>query len=311
MKQHYLIWSGTFLKGHEDSQDRTKTTAKPTTTYELLRNTADYLTGKPKQIVSVNDKLRNDITNYNNWLTKIIELKSELKTATLDISRIISEFTFLFRLDNIEHINHKRIEFGETFKEEIQNVNDELKILWKPVYYSPHFENTIKISSDSLNYIEGLDSNVIIIVQGQAGSTSFNLPKSLASTSTPKEFQVNTSLQSKQKSTIKPDKPLTSKVFGYQNNPEDEIYISDTEDKELKLGNWPPPSVNQRIRKKDQIQAQNHYYRTNTYIGSLNDNREHQDMYWEHQTQNYREFKDKITEKVTNHTNKLIDNLEN
>ena len=61
----------------------------------------------------------------------------------------------------------------------------------------------------------------------------------------------------------------------------------------------------------NQTQAQNHYYRTNTYIGSLNDNREHQDMYWEHQTHNYREFKDKITEKVTNHTNKLMDNLEN
>ena len=34
-------------------------------------------------------------------------------------------------------------------------------------------------------------------------------------------------------------------------------------------------------------------------------------MYWEHQTHNYRELKDEITEKVTNHTNKLIDNLEN
>ena len=43
----------------------------------------------------------------------------------------------------------------------------------------------------------------------------------------------------------------------------------------------------------------------------MNDNREHQDMYWEHQTHKYRELKDEITEKVTNHTNKLIDNLEN
>ena len=48
-----------------------------------------------------------------------------------------------------------------------------------------------------------------------------------------------------------------------------------------------------------------------TYIGSLNDNCEHQDMYWEHHTHNYKELKDEITEKVTNHTNKLIDNLEN
>ena len=172
----------TFLKRHEDSQDRTKTTAIPTTTYELLRNTADFLTGKPKQIMSVNDKLRNDITNYNNWLTKIMELKSELKTATLDIIRIISEFTFLFWLDNIEHINDKIIEFGEAFEEEIDNQNDELKILWNPAYYSPHFENILKISSDGLNYIEGLDSNVMIMDQRQAGSTSFNLSKSLTST---------------------------------------------------------------------------------------------------------------------------------
>ena len=57
----------TFLKRHEDSQDRTKRTAMPTTTHELLRNTADYLTGKTKRITSVNDKLRNDITNYINW----------------------------------------------------------------------------------------------------------------------------------------------------------------------------------------------------------------------------------------------------
>ena len=121
-----------------------------------------------------------------------------MKTASLDIIGVISEFTFLFWLDNIEHNNDKRIEFGEEFKEEIENLNDELKILWNPAYYSPHFEYTIKISSDSLNYIEGLDSNVMIIDQGQAGSTSFNLSKSLTSRSTPKDVQVNTSLQSKQ-----------------------------------------------------------------------------------------------------------------
>ena len=34
-------------------------------------------------------------------------------------------------------------------------------------------------------------------------------------------------------------------------------------------------------------------------------------MYWEQQTHNYRELKDEITEKVTNHTNKLIDNFDN
>ena len=33
----------TFLKRHEDSQDRTKVTAIPSTTYETLRNTSVYL----------------------------------------------------------------------------------------------------------------------------------------------------------------------------------------------------------------------------------------------------------------------------
>ena len=61
--------------------------------------------------------------NYNNWLTKIMELNKELKTATSDIIKIISEFTFLFWLDNFEHINDKRIQFGETFHEQIENLS--------------------------------------------------------------------------------------------------------------------------------------------------------------------------------------------
>ena len=166
-----------------------------------------------------------DIINYNNWLTKIIELNSERNTAKSDIIRIISEFTFLLWPDNFEQTNDKRIQFGETFQEEIAKLNDELKNLWNREYYSPHFESTLQISSDSLNSIEGLDIYVKINDQGQTGTTSFNLSKSLTSTSTPKVVQVNTSLQSKQKSTIKPDKPLTSNLFGYQNNtPDDDIY---------------------------------------------------------------------------------------
>ena len=56
----------TFLKRHEDSQDRTKTSAIPSTTYEILRKTFGYLNDQQKPIQSVNDKLRNDIINYNN-----------------------------------------------------------------------------------------------------------------------------------------------------------------------------------------------------------------------------------------------------
>ena len=120
----------TFLKRHEDSQDRSKITAIPNTTYELLRNTIGYLNEQQRQIQSVNDRLRNNILSYNNWLTKINELKTELKTATFDIIQIISECTFLFWLDNFEHINEKRIEFGEAFHEEIENLNEDFRHIW-------------------------------------------------------------------------------------------------------------------------------------------------------------------------------------
>ena len=125
----------TFLKRHDEKQDRSEITAIPNTSYELLRNTIGYLDEQQRQIQSV----RNDIINYNNWLTKIIEIKTELKTATFDIIQIISEFIFLFWLDNFEHINEKRIEFGETFLEEIENLNEELKHIWDGEYYSQHF----------------------------------------------------------------------------------------------------------------------------------------------------------------------------
>ena len=95
----------TFLKRHKHSQDRTNVTAIPSTTYEILQNTIVYLNDQKKQIQSVNDRLRNNIINFNYWLTKIIELKPELKTATSDVIKIVSEFTFVFWLDNFEHIN--------------------------------------------------------------------------------------------------------------------------------------------------------------------------------------------------------------
>ena len=303
----------TFLKRHEEKQDRSKITAIPNTSYKLIRNTIGYLDEQQRQIQSVNYRLRNDIINYNNWLTKIIEIKTELKTATFDIIQFISEFTFLFWLDNFEHINEKRIEFGETFHEEIENLNEELRHIWDGEYYSPHFESTLQVSSDSINYIQELEDYVQITDQGQLGSSSFSLSKTLTNTSTPKDVQVNTSLQSKQKSTIKPDKPLTSKLFGNQQNAVDEIYISDSDEKEkeIKFGNWIPPTVNQRVRKKTQQTMNQEYIRNNTYISSLKENNDNHDLHWEQQMYNYNDLKDEITEKVTNHTNKLIDNIEN
>ena len=56
------------------------------------------------------------------------------------------------------------------------------------------------------------------------------------------------------------------------------------------------------------IQRENHN-RNNTYISSLNDNQEQHEQYWGQQANNYMELKDEITATVTNHTNKLIDNL--
>ena len=303
----------TFLKRHEEKQDRSKIKAIPNTSYELLRNTIGFLDEQQRKIQTVNDRLRNDIINYNNWLTKIIEIKTELKTATFDIIQIISEFTILFWLHNNEHINEKRIEVGETFHEEIEKLNEELRHIWDGEYYSPHFESTLKVCSDSINYIQGLEDYVQITDQGQIGPSSFSLSKTLTNTSTPKDVQVNTSLQSKQKSTIRPDKPLTSKLFGNQQNVVDEIYISDSDkkEKEIKFGNWIPPTVNQRVRKKTQQTTNQEYNRNNTYTSSLNENNDNHDLHWDQQMYNYHDLKDEITEKVTNQTNKLIENIEN
>ena len=287
-----------FLKRHEESQDKTKLTAVTSTTYETLRNTAGYLNEHRQQKQSLNDKLGLDIKNYNNWLTKIIELKPDLKTTTLDIIKIVSEFTFLFWLDNFEHINEKRVQFGETFPEEISHLCDELQNIWNSEHYSEQFESTLKICSDSINFIEGLQSHVKITDQSQTGSSSFNLSRRLTSTSTPKDIQTNNSLQIKQKSTLKPDKQLTSNLFGNQQNIDEDIDISDSEEREIRFENQLPPSVNQNARRKYPMRDN----RNNIDISSLNDNQEHHEQYWRQQTNNYVELKNEITTTVTNHT---------
>ena len=43
----------------------------------------------------------------------------------------------------------------------------------------------------------------------------------------------------------------------------------------------------------------------------MNDNREQHELFWEQQMYNHQDLKEEITEKVRNHTNKLIDNIEN
>ena len=212
-----------------------------------------------------------------------------MKTVTLDIIKIVPEFTFLFWLDNFEHINDKIIQFGETFPEEISHLCDELQNIWNSKHYSAHFESTLTICSDSINSIEGLESHVKIMDQGQAGYSSFNLSRSLTSTSTPKDIQTNNSLHSKEKSTIKPDKLLTSNLFGNQQNTIEDIDISDSEGREIRFENQLPPSVNQNVRRKYPTrdnQNRDNQNRNNTYISSLSDNREQHEQYWGQQANN-------------------------
>ena len=101
-------------------------------------------------------------------------------------------------------------------------------------------------------------------------------------------------------------------MFGKQQNVVDDVYISDSDEreKEIKFGNWIPQTVNQRVREKTQQTMNQEYIRNNTYIGSLNENIENHDLHWEQQMYNYNDLKDEITKKITNHTNKLIDNIE-
>ena len=122
---------------------------------------------------------------------------------------------------------------------------------------------------------------------------------------------MNTNLQTKQKSTIQRNKQLTSDIFGNQQNLADDINISDSEDREGRIGKLLPPSVKQKDRRKYLNPTQYNYNRNNTYIGSMNDNREHNELFWEEQMYNYQDLKGEITENLTNHTNKLIDNIEN
>ena len=136
------------------------------------------------------------------------------------------------------------------------------------------------------------------------------MSRNLTSTSAPKDVQINTDLQSKQKSTIKLNKQLTSDLFGNQQNIADEIDISDSEDRDARIGNLLPPSVNQKVRRKYQNPTQYNYNRNNTYISSLNDNREQHELFWEPQMYNYQDLKKEITENLTDHTNKLIDKIE-
>ena len=80
---------------------------------------------------------------------------------------------------------------------------------------------------------------------------------------------------------------------------------------ETRIGDLLPPSVNQRVRRKYQNPTQYNYNTNNTYISSLNDNREQHKLFWDQQMYNYQDLKEEKTEKLTNHTNQLINNIEN
>ena len=146
-----------------------------------------------------------------------------------------------------------------------------------------------------------------ILDQAQSGSSSFNITKSLTSTSTPKDTQLDNNPQVKQKSTIKPDKLLTSNLFGNNNKTIEDVDNSDSDEREIRTDNLFPPSVNQNRRKyqnKDEINS------NRMYINSVNSNYRNQEQNWEQQQYNYEDLKNEITQTVTKHTNKLINNLE-
>ena len=110
---------------------------------------------------------------------------------------------------------------------------------------------------------------------------------------------------------------MTSNLFGFQKNAiDDGTYFSDTEDNELNFDKRLPPSVNQRTRRKDQEQSQKYYNNKEPSSNTLINNREQHNFQhnyqhnWEQNAQEYKELKDERTTKVTNHTTKLIDNLE-
>ena len=66
---------------------------------------------------------------------------------------------------------------------------------------------------------------------------------------------------------------------------------------ESEFGILLPPSVNRKDRRKYQNPTQYNYNRKNTYISSMNDNREHKELFWEQQMYNYQDLKEEITEK--------------
>ena len=140
---------------------------------------------------------------------------------------------------------------------------------------SPQFERILKSSSDSLSYILGLESKLTIIDQGQSGSKTFKYTQSMSSTS--KDIQTNTSVQLNQKSTIKPYKPLTSNLFGFQNIANYEgTYFSDAEI-ELHVDNWLPPSTNQKVRRKDQENLPK-YQNSNKTVNTLNESQKQRNI---------------------------------
>ena len=118
---------------------------------------------------------------------------------------------------------------------------------------------------------------------------------------------MNNNSQVKQKSTIKPDKLLTSNLFGNNNNTIEDVENSDSDEREIRFDNQFPPSVNQNRRKyqnKDEMNS------NRMYINSVDNKYSNQEQNWEQQQYNYENLKNEITQTVTTHTNKLINNLE-
>ena len=68
----------------------------------------------------MNEKVRQSIKSFENWLNRIAELRREINDETaVDILTVVSEVCYPFWLDNIEYINKARTLIGKIYETEI------------------------------------------------------------------------------------------------------------------------------------------------------------------------------------------------
>ena len=102
-------------------QDRNKVSAITQTTYKLIKDSALYLKEvKETANQSINETFRQSVKTFENWLSRIAELRKEIDNETaIDILKLVSVVCYLYWLDNIEYISSARILNGRIYENEI------------------------------------------------------------------------------------------------------------------------------------------------------------------------------------------------